>query len=83
MLINLEETEAQGYDVLDGCYGIIQNCCRKGAFLVLDNGELAFAYKFSNLRPGTEVLCTVRRLANRDQRMLVTIDSVCYHFTAA
>lgn len=83
MFINLGETETQGYDVLDGCYGIIENCCRKGAFLALDNGELAFAYKFGNLRPGTEVLCTVRRLAYGDQRMLVTIDSVCYRSTAA
>ena len=83
MFAKLEETEVQGYDVLDGCYGVIENCCRKGAFLALDNGELAFAYKFSNLRPGTEVLCTVRRLAYGDQRMLVTIDSVCYRSTAA
>lgn len=83
MFVNLEETETQGYDVLDGCYGIIENCCRKGAFLALDNGELAFAYRFGNLQPGTEVLCTVRRLAYGDQRMLVTIDSVCYRPTAA
>lgn len=83
MFVNWEETEAQGYDVLDGCYGIIENCCRKGAFLALDNGEPAFAYNFSNLRPGTEVLCTVRRLSNGDRRMLVTIDSVCYRSSAA
>lgn len=83
MLVNLEENETQGYDVLDGCYGIIENCCRKGAFLALDNGEPAFAYSFSNLRPGTEVLCTVRRLSNGDRRMLVTIDSVCYRPSAA
>lgn len=83
MFIELEETEVQGYDVLDCCYGVIENCCRKGAFLALDNGQPAFAYKFSNLQPGTEVLCTVRRLAHGDQRMLVTIDSVCYYSSAA
>ena len=83
MFDELEETEVRGYDVLDGCYGIIENCCRKGAFLALDNGEPAFAYNFGNLRPGTEVLCTVRRLASGDRRKLVTIDSVCYHPTAA
>lgn len=83
MFVNWEENKTQGYDVLDGCYGIIENCCQKGAFLELDNGELAFAYKFSNLRPGTEVLCTVRRLSNGDRRMLVTIDSVCYRPSAA
>ena len=83
MFIEMEETETQFYEVLDGCYGIIQNCCRKGAFLALDNGEPAFAYSFGNLRPGTEVLCTVRRLANGDRRMLVSIDSVCYRPVAA
>ena len=83
MFVNWEENKTQGYDVLDGCYGIIENCCQKGAFLALDNGELAFAYKFSNLRPGTEVLCTVRRLANGERRMLVSIDSVRYRPAAA
>lgn len=83
MFVSLEEIEVQSYEVLDGCYGIVKNRCRKGAFLVLDNGEQAFAYKFGNLLPGTQVLCTVRRLANGDQHMLVTIDSVCYRLTAA
>lgn len=83
MFVKLEKNEVHGYDVLDGCYGTIQNCCRKGAFLELDNGEQAFAYHFGNLRPGTKVLCTVRRLAFGDQRKLVTIDSVCYYRTAA
>ena len=83
MFVELEETEEQGYGVFDGCYGIVENCCRKGAFLALYNGEPAFAYNFSSLRPGTEVLCTVRRLAHGDQRKLVTIDSVCYYHTAA
>ena len=53
MFVMLEEPDVQGYDVWDGCYGIVQNCCRKGAFLALDNGEPAFAYGFSNLWPGT------------------------------
>ena len=83
MFVKLEEAKDFGYDILDGCYGIIENCCRKGAFLALDNGEPAFAYSFGNLRPGTEVLCTVRRLANGDRRMLVSIDSVCYRPVAA
>ena len=83
MFADLEEVVKQGYDVWDGCYGIIQDCCQKGAFLALDNGEPAFAYNFGNLRPGTEVLCTVRKLASGERRKLVTIDSVCYNPTAA
>ena len=83
MFVQLEETEAQEYGVWEGCSGIIEFCIRKGAFLVLDNGELAFAYGFGNLRPGTKVICTVRRLADEYRRKLVTIDSVCYYSTAA
>ena len=78
-----EETKAKDYDIWDGCYGIIENCCRKGAYLVLDNGEPAFAYKFGNLRTGTKVLCTIRKQATEDRRMLVTIDAVCRYHTAA
>lgn len=67
------------YEALDGCYGKVVGTCQKGAFLTLDNGEPAFAYKFANLRQGAVVLCTVRRMADGDKRMLVTIDSVVKH----
>lgn len=67
---------AENYEVLEGCYGKVIGTCQKGAFLALDNGQEAFAYKFANLYPGTSVLCTVRRLADAQRRMLVTIDSV-------
>lgn len=67
-----------GYERLDGCYGTVTGTCRKGAFLTLDDGEEAFAYQMANLRCGSIVLCTVRRLADEAQnrRMLVSIDSV-------
>ena len=48
---------------MDECYGKIVDRCQKGAFLELDNGQEAFAYKFASLLPGTEVLCTVLRQA--------------------
>ena len=83
MFVKLETTEVQSYDVWDGCYGVIRGRCQKGVFLLLDNGEPAFAYRFTSLWPGTEVLCTVRRLASGDRRTLVTIDSVCYYPAAA
>ena len=83
MYVNFNETESQNYGIGDGCYGVIEGFCRKGVYLALDNGELAFAYGFGNLQRGTEVLCTVRRLAYGYQRTLVTIDSVCYHPIAA
>lgn len=77
------EMEAQGYEVMDGCYGTVVGRCQKGAFLTLDNGEEAFAYKFGNLWPGTKVLCTVLRLADEGRRKLVSIDSVANYPAAA
>ncbi len=64
------------YERLDGCYGTVIGRCQSGAFLELDNGETAFAYKFASLYPGTKVLCTVLRLADEARKMLVSIDSV-------
>lgn len=71
-----EECVLTKYEPLEGCYGIITGRCRSGAFLQLDNGEEAFAFKFANLFPGTKVLCTVKRAANEEKRTLVAIDSV-------
>jgi len=65
-----------GYEPFDGCYGTIIDRCRAGAYLQLDNGEEAFAYKFGNLFPGTKVLCTVLRLPTEGRKMLVSIDSI-------
>lgn len=65
-----------GYERFDGCYGTVIDRCLKGAYLELDNGEQAFAYKFANLFLGAKVLCTVLKQATEDRRMLVSIDSV-------
>lgn len=73
----------ENYEPLDGCYGQVQGTCRSGAFLRLDNGQDAFAYKFASLYPGAIVLCTVRRPASESRRMLVTIDSVLEHVPPA
>ena len=83
MFQEMENKDDQGYDVMDGCYGTVTGRCQKGAFLTLDNGEAAFAYKFGNLWPGTKVLCTVLRLAEEGRRKRVSIDSVVYHPAAA
>ena len=64
------------YERYDGCYGVVTGRCRSGAFLTLDNGQEAFAYKFSGLPNGTKVLCTVLRMPTEEKRMLVSIDSV-------
>ncbi len=47
------------YEPFDGCFGVVTERCRAGAYLQLDDGKEAFAYRFGNLFPGTKVLCTV------------------------
>lgn len=65
-----------GYERFDGCYGEVTGRCNTGAYLTLDNGQEAFAYKFASLIPGTKVLCTVLKIPADGKRMLVSIDSV-------
>lgn len=72
------ETVDYGYERNDACYGVVTGRNASGCYLTLDNEESAFAYRFSNLNPGTKVICTVRRPADERRRMLVEIDSVCY-----
>ena len=68
------------YQVFDSCYATITCCSRKGAYLLLDNGEQAFAFGSANLRPGTAVLCSIMKRAKPDtgKLMLVSVDSVMY-----
>lgn len=73
----METTYTNGYEPYDGCYGVVTDRCRTGAFLTLDNSQEAFAFKFANLVPGSKVLCTVLKPAIDEKRMLVSIDSVC------
>lgn len=75
--------ETRTYEKYDGCCGRVIGRCRTGSYLTLDNGQEAFAYKFACLPIGSEVLCTVLRLANEDRRMLVSIDAVRSYAEAA
>lgn len=79
----MEENIITGYEPMEGCYGIVIERCRTGAYLQLDNGENAFAYRFGNLRTGTKVLCTVLREPREGKQKLVSIDSVLYETVAA
>ena len=67
-----------GFEALEGCYGTVTGRNRSGAYLMLDNGQAAFAYKFANLFPGTRVLCTFLRKPTDLKSALVSIDHVCY-----
>ncbi len=65
------------YCRLDACYATVVGRCQKGAFLELNNGEQAFAYRFANLPIGTTVICTVLRMEREGRRKLVAVDTVC------
>ena len=79
-----ETTEnTNGYGVFEGCYATVVDHNRKGSYLILDNGENAFAFGFSSLWRGTKVLCTVRRLSDGERFKLVSIDAVIHYPVAA
>ena len=74
MAYNVKREES--YEVYDSCYATVIGRSTHGAYLELDNGEPAFAYRFSALRNGTKVLCSILKKARGDRSALVGIDSV-------
>lgn len=68
------------YQVFDMCYGIIGDRTWSGAYVMLDNGEEAYANHCANLRKGTHVLCSVLKPEQPEKGRLkvVGIDSVLY-----
>ncbi len=82
--MEIRNTDGCGaYEVFDECYGVITGRCRKGAFIQLENGQEAFAYRYANLRPGSEVICAVQRPPREGLRMLVTVSHICRYAEAA
>lgn len=70
------KNDKMDYEVFDSCYGTVIGRSTHGAYLELDNGEPAFAYRFSALRDGTKVLCSILKKASGSRATLVGIDSV-------
>lgn len=66
------------YRSLSDSANVKVRCCRKGAFIMLENGEKAFAYKFGNLSSGTRVICSFLKPACGDLLARVSVDSVVY-----
>lgn len=73
------EEKPHVYERFDSAFGVVTGRCGKGAFLTLDNGELAFAYKFSSLLPGTKVLCSIQKPAQGELFTRVSVDSVLFY----
>ncbi len=59
-----------GYERLDSCYGNVNSVCCSGAFLTLDNGESAFCYNAGSVQVGTKIICTVMKLARKEEGIL-------------
>lgn len=67
--------EEDGTNIRDGIKGTVIGGCSKGLFLVLEDGQEAFAH-FGGLTPCTTVLCTVLKKATEKWKVLVSIDSI-------
>lgn len=79
-----EYMDSFDYEVMDECYAVVSSRCGEGVFLVLDNGQRAYAHRFGNLTQGDRVICRVDRLPQGDKNTLVSISSVCgYNMRAA
>ena len=78
-----ERHNYQAYEKGDACYGVVSSRLKNGAYLHLDNDEIAFSYKAGNLREGTKVICSIITSATNERRALVEIDSVCYDMYCA
>lgn len=64
------------YERMDSDYAVVTGRCGKGIFLRMKQGEEAFSYQMSNLKIGTEVICTVLKMAQEGRRLRVAVDSV-------
>ena len=69
-IIEDEET-----NIRDGVRGAVTGGCSKGIFILLEDGQEAFA-SFGYLERGTEVLCSLLKKATDNWRVLVTVDSI-------
>lgn len=62
---------------MDNFYARVVNTAHGGVFLKAENGDFeAYAHSFNNLAKGTRVLCSMRKPAEGERKMLVYIDSV-------
>ncbi len=66
------------FERMSECIGEVLGCCRKGAFIMLEDGEKVFAYQFANLLPGTKVICSLQKPARDNLLPRVAVDSVLY-----
>ena len=66
----------QNYERFDTCLGSVEYKSSYGVYLILENGERAFAHGFTTLPTGSKVWCSIRKLATETKDILVKVDSV-------
>lgn len=64
------------YNIYDECYGVVVASNSKGCHLKLDDGSEAFSFDCLNLRKGSEVICSIKKKAALNRKILVSIDSI-------
>lgn len=77
MEMEMEMDEMMEYTVGDECYATVGSRCGGNVFLTLDNGQKAFAYNFSSLTYGQQVICAITKPATGDHCMRAVITHVC------
>lgn len=64
------------YHKYDSCYATVEDKCKAGVFITLDNQQIAFVRDFFGVKKGTKVLCTIIKESTDRLRPLATIDAV-------
>ncbi len=67
----------------DSAYGVVTSHNSKGAYVELDNGEVAFCFSAGNVPINRRIICSVRRPATDERHCLVKLESVCDCYEAA
>ena len=65
------------YEKGDAAYGIVSSHDRRGAYIELDNGQMAYSFNAGNVRNNTRVICTVTKSAWDGHYCIAKLDSVC------
>lgn len=77
------ESSSYHFERNESAYGVISSRCKRGTFVVMENGETGFCRDAGNVPEGQRVIVTVLRPANEGRRCLLGLDSVCESYEVA
>lgn len=67
----------------DSAYGVVTSHSSKGAYVELENGELALCYTAGNVPNNSRIICSVRKPATDERCCIVNLESVCNCYEVA